>query len=220
MKICTFNIQNKYKKNIEDYKILEKYIIKNKIDILGIQELTKVGNRYLKNIFNIFGRGRLLFPFIYLKYNEYNSIITKFNVIKTKTYFLPFLGSKIPRIATECIINNNGKLIRVINTHLCLEKYHRVKKRQLNKLYKIISKSDIPTIIMGDFNSKESNYEFKEFVLKLEKLGISKIKNNKNTFNKKIIDYIFISDSFKVKNIKVDESINISDHYPLIIDIF
>jgi endonuclease/exonuclease/phosphatase family metal-dependent hydrolase len=169
LKIGTFNIKNCYEKNkkIENAKILIDIIQKEKIDILGTQELTKEYEKILKKKlknYKICGGYRFgNLPF-FNKYNENNIIITNKNVLNSKTIRLPWIAKKLndfktsiqkksimPRIATLISIHDYkiGKLV-VINTHLD-HKISAVKQMQLDKIKKIISKyyEKYPIILTG-----------------------------------------------------------------------
>lgn len=232
--IATFNIQNKYKinkydglDNYGDHVIeLKKFIYDNNIDILGVQELTRrFKNRLIKFLgnYNILGNMRFtrflnIFPAID-RFNEYNSIITKKQVINKKTKYIPFFPS-IPRIVTivDCLIND--EVIRVINTHLS-HNNSKVRKRQLNKILKLMI-SNTKTILMGDFNTTVADIDFNCFMKKLDELGYKRVDVNKAThrINKSPIDHIFVHKSMKTKSVKVcDLKEKISDHKPIIVEL-
>ena len=146
LNITTFNIQNKYK--IKKYDGIDKYgdhtkelynfIVNKNIDIIGVQELTKrYKNRLISLLgdnYKVFGKFRFIsliniIPIIG-KYNETNSIITKYRVISHKTYHLPSFFS-IPRIITKIIIVIDNKRLCILNTHLEV-KNKSIKIKQLN----------------------------------------------------------------------------------------
>ena len=223
IKVATFNIQNRYMQDefIDDIKYLNtlnKFILDEKIDILGLQEVVSKIKNGLSTSHKIYGESRLSSLLDFSKYNEYNPVITDYEVVSNKTYHLPFIGSKIPRIATVLTINSDEVLLRVINTHLCLYKYHEVKKKELDKLIDIVKTSELPTIIMGDFNLRENAEDLKYFQDKLAPLGIKMVENIKKTFGRKILDYIFVSDCFNIKNINTVKT-DLSDHNALIVDL-
>jgi len=71
--------------------------------------------------------------------------IDKFEIIK--------LGDL--RNALVATINNNDEKIRIIGVHLD-DRSEETRIKQTKDLVKIINKSDIPTIVMGDFNAMHS----------------------------------------------------------------
>lgn len=225
MIISTFNIQNDinhYKKSKTE-EIL-KYLVNNKIDILGLQEVFSKCNDDLLNImensYKMVGEYRYFFKF--LKSNEKNPIITKYEILAYKTYYLPSFPSKIKRIMTNVVIKYDSREISVYNTHLEVS-LKKVKVNQLNKIYEILKKDQRPKIIMGDFNMKIDTPLFKSFISLLSNLGITRVPIEEKTFKSskdvKAIDHIFISSEFNLINFKVIKELNISDHYPILVDI-
>lgn len=218
--ICTFNIKNNYKEyNITKTNKIIKLIKDNKIDYLCTQELFDKCKKDINNKYNIYGKSRYKLK-ILKKYNESVGIITNHKVIFNKTKYLPFIPSLTKRIYTKIITEYNNNLITIINIHLENKKTY-VKKRQLNKLLKIIRQEQNNIIITGDFNSKINHDIFINFINELKKLGIKRIPINTKTLKQskynKAIDHIFISNNFEVIEKKVIKDLDISDHYPLIV---
>ena len=77
---------------------------------------------------------------IFNSINEKTPIITNYNVISSKTYHLPTLPSLLKRVMTKAIIEVDGRLVSVYNTHLDFQ-YEVVKQRQLKKILKRFFKS-------------------------------------------------------------------------------
>ena len=216
MRISTFNVQNFYLKeneNIDEYyNKLSKFIKTYSIDIIGMQEVVKeLYNKFDK----IIGKPRMI---INSKYNEYNPIYSKYEAVREKTYHLPVLNSFIPRIATVAVYNANGKIIRIINTHLALYKYHFVKRLEFKKLIKIIEKENIPTILIGDLNLSKESSDLKYFKEELSKIDMKLVENTSSTYKNEILDFVFVSKYMEYKNVKVIGN-KLSDHKALICDI-
>jgi len=228
MIISTFNIQNdisKYSKEKEE--LILNYLKKNKIDILNLQELYKPLykelKKDLKNInYNISNKFRYRIPLIFNRINESNPIITNKNVLYTKTYWLPHFPSLLHRIITKTVIEYNNELISIYNTHLDY-KYDKVKQKQVNKVLEIIKKDKNKIILTGDFNLKNNKEIFNNFVKELEKLNISRVELNDKTLKAskyhRAIDHIFLSNDFKVIKKEIIKDLEISDHYPLLIEV-
>ena len=245
LKIASFNTWNNLKKDGSfRASILSKIIEKEKIDIIGLQEVTYVYENSLMesmNGYSIFGDYRFSKIFRHMIFNESNSVVTNREVIFAKTYKMPFIPnnfrdlnestnltrwSLLPRIATVVLINIDGDTICVINTHLDY-KFKSVKCRQLNYLEKIIKEyKKYKIVLMGDFNIVESDKDFVNFIQRLDLLNLHKIKLDKSTFgrgkNKKIIDHVFVSGDINVLKCSVvdnKEIVNISDHNMIILNI-
>ncbi len=227
MIVSTFNIQNdikNYKKN-KSIDIFN-YIKKNNIDIIGLQELTyKYNNelsRLIKDTFRMVGKYRYFLKPLYLYKNEKNPIISKYEIIKNKTFHLPYYGSKYKRVLTHAIVFYENKEISVYNTHLEVKDLF-IKQKQLDYIFNVIKDDRRPIILMGDFNSKVDSDEFDNFVLKLSNIGINRVNIKTNTYidsnDNKAIDHIFYSEEFNLKSKKVMKSIRFSDHYPIMVEL-
>jgi len=256
--IGSMNIQNKYK--ITDYdgldehgndnaELLKRFLIENKIDVLGTQELVREFidriKKKIKPEYKIFGNFRFGSSNIVKKmeifdrFNETVSIITKHPVIKTKTITLPWiprnpkdiirsvhLKSLRPRVATISLIDIEGfGKINFINTHLD-HRLNIIQIRQMNYLQKIIEKSKYPVVLTGDFNMTLNMPRFRLFVDKLASIGYKRVPNAKPTYkyqkDKLPIDHIFIPNDWNIEEIEVSKDKylnNFSDHYPIIVKI-
>lgn len=225
--VATFNIQNdRIYSEIKINSILN-FINKYNIDILNLQELSKYIDKSLINKLNNihyynYGKYRFHIPIIFKKINERCPIITKYEVIKKKTYNLPFLPSLLRRVLTKEIVKIDDKDVSIYNTHIDYLS-ELAKRRQLKKILKIILKDKNPIILTGDFNLKNNHPLFKEFKNKLKEKGIIhfdiKEKTWKHSKYHRAIDHIFISNDFDLVEKKLIKEIPISDHYPILIKI-
>ena len=225
MKICTFNIRNDY----FDYKkeksnIIYNYLKDNNIDILGLQEVFSKPNRDLKklikNDYKMIGKYRFLLPLLHFTSNEKTPIITNHEIVESTTYRLPHKPSKLRRVMTHVVIKYNDKEISIYNTHL-EARIDRVKEEQLNFILEILKSDKRPKILIGDFNSDISDTYFKEFINNLKELNLTRIPISENTLkdSKRNIDHIFIDNSFKLIKKEVVKTLEISDHYPIVIEV-
>lgn len=222
--IATFNIQNDYGKDISKNGQIIDFILSNKIDIIGIQELFKSTGksfevRLEQENYKIMGKYRYKLP-ILKKYNEKTPIITNKTVVENKTYYLPFFPSFTRRVLTKTVITYNNKLLSIYNTHLeC--KMAFVKKRQLEKILNIMKRDSNNIVLLGDFNLKTNKELFNDFVDELKRLNIYRVSINEKTLKtskyNRAIDHIFISSDFEVVEKRVIKNINTSDHYPVLV---
>lgn len=223
--ICTFNIQNNFKNyNTSKSKQIIKLLENKNIDVYNLQEVYSKIDRDLKKIvktltYTINGTYRFLIP---TRFNEKNPIITNKKVISSRTYHLPFLPSITKRIMTKVVIEDEGKLISIYNTHLEVRK-EKVKEKQLNRILKILKEDSNPIILTGDFNLKTNNSMFNNFIKELDNIGIKHIdiadKTLKISKYHRAIDHIFISKDFKLISKDRITDLEISDHYPVLIQI-
>jgi len=253
IKVCTFNVRNDNlvknltEKLIEDcyFMILNKY----KVDILTTQEMIDSTLNVLKKKFPMYhfiGESRYgtgIFQKkvrVLKKYNEHASIITRMPVLVQKTNSLPWLPMNIkdfyngifkyrsmtPRVLTDVVVEiDSGRRIRVLNTHLDCH-MNTVRKRQLKYIVEYIKDSNLPVILLGDFNSNLKNKVFLNFVKELEALGLKRVEYDHKTFRKSKkdtpIDHIFVQEDLEIKEygiIKEEKIEKYSDHFPLYVTI-
>jgi len=227
MIISSFNIQN----NINNYSIdktkdIVRFLEENNIDILGLQEVFSPCDNDLERLFpknySMVGKYRFFLQFIFKKINEKTPIVTKYKIIKYKTYRLPHLPSLLKRVMTKVIIDIDGEMVSVYNTHLDF-KSMIARKRELKKILRIIRRDVNPIILLGDFNLKNNKQMFIDFEYELNKIGIRRVSFNEKTLKvsqyKREIDHIFLSYDFRLISKKVVKDLEISDHYPVVIEI-
>ncbi len=241
------DIHNRWRKR---KNIVCDVINKYQCDIVGLQEVTNQMEEDLKeNIagYHILGEGRTKKLFL----EKNNLLINKdYSIEESKTFWLSHAPDKIgssvwyslfPRICTTATIEvETGTRIRVYNTHLdCLLPYAR--EYGLKIIAKAMeehhNKEELPCILMGDFNATPNSrliknfsngvYSNKHFVAVQE---IDQELYNQSTmgmFRGKEkgmhIDYIFVSEEFTIKDVKlIKDSVEgkyPSDHYPIITEI-
>lgn len=226
LKISTFNIQNNFSKYIKSKSAeIIKYVEDNEIDILGLQEVFPKCSKDLREElkfkrYNMFGRYRFFTKVILDRFNEKVPVITDKKVLSYKTYHLPSFPSPLKRIVTKVVILYEDKMISIYNTHLDYL-MDSVKKRELKKLIKLIKKDSNLIILMGDFNLKNNKAIFNDFERLLKEENIYRVELNektlKNSKYKREIDHIFLSKEIKLVKKEVIKSIDISDHYPVLV---
>lgn len=225
--ISTFNVQNDIKKYSKTKtELIIEYLKMRKIDILSLQEVYSKLDRDLKKklypSFSLSGKYRFFFKRLLVSINEKTPIITNHKVIYSKTYHLPFLPSLLKRVMTKIVIEKNGQLISIYNTHLDV-KYESVKEKQLKKILSILKKDQNPMILMGDFNLKTNKKIFLDFIEELKKIEMKHVDIHEKTFKAsqyhRAIDHIFVSKKFKVIHKELITNIPISDHYPVLVQL-
>lgn len=90
---------------------------------------------------------------------------------------------------------------------------------EVEELEPVINKSNLPTIVMGDFNDTPFSYTYKQLSKKLSDAFVAKGQGFGTTYNGDVpayrIDYIlYDKDVFKVKSFE-REKLDYSDHYPI-----
>lgn len=146
--------------------------------------------------------------------------------------FPPRDVAKIPRSALAMLLERSGKQLMVVNTHLAWGPTPNdavYKKNQAEKLY-LWLKTHIraPFILAGDFNLNPHTV----IVTRLSRLGNNLIKQYKitNTLNPRThraknlfpsglpVDYVITDRRIRVKNFFVEEAIDLSDHFGLVLE--
>ena len=225
IKICSYNIKNNFLKHIDKTDKIIGFINKYDLDILGVQEyIFRDSKKFSLEGYKCIGNGR--YKNRGNVFNETCAVITKFDVSNHKIYRLPWFFTTFRRIINETILTDeNNNKYTIINTHIDFL-HNASKKIQLKYIFKHIKKisdNNSNIILMGDFNLNIDNKIFKDFINKLNNLNISRVNVSESTYKTldKPIDHIFISNNLKINKVKIikDEEYDISDHYPLYIEI-
>lgn len=227
MIVSSFNIQN----NINEYSIdktkeIVKFLENNNIDILGLQEVFSPCSEDLEKSFpdnyKMRGNYRFFSRNLLKKYNEKTPIVSKYRIIKHKTYHLPHFPSLLRRVMTKVVLDIDGEEVSIYNTHLDFQ-YMYARKRELKKILRILRRDTNPILLLGDFNLKNNKQIFIDFEYELNKVGIRRVSFNEKTLKvsqyKREIDHVFLSYEFELISKRVVKDLDISDHYPVIVEI-
>lgn len=235
--VMSFNLRHIIKEELiglwkKRYEKIVNYIKEQNMDIIGVQELTRKGKRYLKKHlkeYDIVGKRRHSIIFT----NEYNCILVKkdFKIKGHKTYSLSdkinILGRKgkkdnFPRICTLIHLEKENKKYLVANTHI--DNSNTDNKKNMLDIFDNIVKShkkgDEYLIITGDFNMTLDNKN----LVRYAKDYIDPFKNyTEGTFpsvpDMKALDHIFLDKRLTYHSEKIHSWSNddgfMSDHYPI-----
>lgn len=109
------------------------------------------------------------------------------------------------------------KLKNVVRRLIPTFKKHQ---EQIDPIRKAIENSPYPVILAGDLNSVPNSYEYYHISKGLKDAFVETGKGSATSFHDYKfplrIDYIFTSKSITPLNYKVDRSVKLSDHYPVI----
>ncbi len=237
VKVMSFNLRHIIREEIfgiwkKRYSKIVNFIKQESPDVIGVQELTGRGKRYLKrNLkdYKIVGKKRHSIIFT----NEYNCVLVKkdFKIIFHKTYSLSDkinrLGRKakednFPRICTLVHVEKENKKFLIANTHIDNSSVAN-KKRLLNIFDNIVNthkKDEEYLIITGDFNMTLDNNN----LLKYSKKYLDPFKDYTGTTfpqmpDLKALDHIFLDERLVYLHEIVHSDSNddgfMSDHYPI-----
>ena len=237
MKIMSFNIRHSVIQDIlglwrKRYKGVLNFIISENPDVLGLQELTPKGKKYLQkrlSDFNVVGDKRNSAIFT----NEYNCIFIKkkYEIISHKTYSLSEninkLGTKskddnFPRICVVVHIKSGKNKFMIVNTHI--DNSDSANKKRLLDIYSKILEDNLLKdeyiVLLGDYNMTLKN----DNLVKFSKNYIDPFKDYKQgTFPSRpsmlALDHIFLDKRISYSNDKIHNTLNdrgyLSDHYPI-----
>ncbi|GEN67102.1 MULTISPECIES: endonuclease/exonuclease/phosphatase family protein [Chryseobacterium] len=221
IKVLTFNV----KYGDYGWDKIKDYIKEQNADIILVQE--KDTNRALR-------QDLVKYPSVILKTKH--KIVRQAEIIEEKARGNSFYAD----------IDINGKIVRIVNVYLEPFRLHKsmftkldafgagnisallshmiptfqAHEDQVKKIRKIIDLSPYPVILAGDFNSVPNSYEYYNLGKDLQDAFLVAGKGSASSFHDyKVplrIDYIFTSKSIIPLSYKVDHSVKLSDHYPVI----
>ncbi len=231
MKVMTFNIQHCYEYNRKriNIPVFYKTIGRLDVDICGLNEVRGKGRLFgYTDQTNAIGNG--------LNFNRYfaeaikvkgtspygNALVTRYDIISSETVKIPDPADRNDngcfesRCVLKTVLNCEGKSVCILVCHMGLEKSERVNAVQT--ICKIIDETDLPLILMGDFNTTPDNDVLKpvyERLIDTDELALNKGTATYPSFNPEAkIDYIFYRG---LKCTKVETHCEVvSDHLPII----
>lgn len=115
-------------------------------------------------------------------------------------------------------LGKQGNKINTLLSHMIPT--FKAHEEQIKKIRKAIDLSPYPVILAGDFNSVPNSYEYYSLGKDLQDAFLTAGNGSSSSFyDYKVplrIDYIFTSKSIIPLSYKVDNSVKLSDHYPVI----
>ena len=212
MRVICYNIhsgKDKNKKSTLD-KIIQ-YLKQQQSDIICLQEV--LYSQYIKMKFKlrmngIFAENVPIKQYGICIFSKYKIIAQNHILLTSKKEQRGFAHIKVKI--------NEDEYLNIINTHLGLDKYERVK--QIDEILDFVSinlngniENLAGNIICGDFNEKNiSINNFYDVAIKLNK-------DNIPTFLTSRIDYCFEDTNLNLKSYEVD-NVYMSDHFPRVVD--
>jgi len=222
IKVITFNV----KYGDFGWEKVKKYISDQDADIILVQE--KDTNRALRD-------DMVKYPSVILKTKH--KIIRQEELITDKSRGNSFyadvdINGKIVRIINvylepfrlqksmfkfDGVEKESGKINTLLSHMTPTFKAH---EDQIKKIRKAVDLSPYPVILAGDFNSVPNSYEYYNLGKDLQDAFLVAGNGSSSSFHDyKVplrIDYIFSSKSIIPLSYKVDNSVKLSDHYPVI----
>ena len=212
MRVICYNIHSGKDQNKQSTldKIIQ-YLKQRQRDIICLQEV--LYSQYIKMKFKlrmngIFAENVPIKQYGICIFSKYKIIAQNHILLTSKKEQRGFAHIKVKI--------NEDEYLNIINTHLGLDKYERVK--QIDEILDFVSinlngniENLAGNIICGDFNEKNiSINNFDDVAIKLNK-------DNIPTFLTSRIDYCFEDTNLNLKSYEVD-NVYMSDHFPIVVD--
>lgn len=230
LKIISYNVFYGKKKGIQS---VTNYIKKQNPDIVLLQE---IWSRQWKDKNNLLMHyNNAIFPFVSIS-SKYQ-IINKnwINLYNTNGYAC-FADIIIKKDTIRCFsiylepIHLDKKLFSIKNKNKIAIIFKELKNKiklgfkihqnQLKFIKNAIKKSPYPVIVGGDLNAVPNSYEYFQFSSFLKDGFQVKGDGLGTTFHEYFypikIDYIFFDNHFKILYTQVDQTVKLSDHFPII----
>ncbi|WP_419869396.1 endonuclease/exonuclease/phosphatase family protein [Chryseobacterium sp. CT-SW4] len=222
VKVLTFNVQY----GSFGWKNVKKYILRQNADIILVQE--KDTNRVVR-------KDLVKYPTVSLKTKH--RIIRQQELINDKSNGNSFyadidINGKIIRVVNVYLepfrlnksmfelggVTEEKNKFNFVFSHLIPT--FRTHEDQIRKIRRVIDNSPYPVILAGDFNSVPNSYEYYNLGKNLDDAFVKAGNGTSTSFHDYglplRIDYIFTSKSIVPLSYKVDYSVKLSDHYPVI----
>ncbi|SDQ45375.1 Metal-dependent hydrolase, endonuclease/exonuclease/phosphatase family [Chryseobacterium soldanellicola] len=222
IKVLTFNV----KYGDFGWEKVKKYIRDQDADIILVQErdtnrtlrqdMVKYPSVILKTKHKIVRQEELITDksrgnSFYADVDIHGKIVRVINV-----YLEPFRLHK-SMLQYDGLGKEGGKINTLLSHMIPTFKAH---EDQIKKIRKAIDLSPYPVILAGDFNSVPNSYEYYNLGKDLQDAFLETGNGSSSSFHDyKVplrIDYIFTSKSIIPLSYKVDNSVKLSDHYPVI----
>lgn len=180
----------------------------HKIDEFAILTLNSKNEIIKKEKLATFSNGNAFYADI--KFN--GQIIRVVNI-----YLNPFSFDKQEVKPVEDFQENKAKVKDILRKLVPTFKIHQ---KEIVDIRKAIDQSPYPVILAGDFNSVPNSYEYYELGRGLTDAFAEVGRGSSTTFHDYKfpirIDYIFTSKEIKPISYRVDRSVKLSDHFPVI----
>jgi len=212
-------VKNFFPHSNEPLYTLAEYIKRENIDIAALTEIDGGSFRtkhisQLKILSNLTGLMNNSFNPTYRFgkiINQGDGLLSRFPEHNREYYKLQ---GKHPRYLEFATTDIDKKKIKIIVTHLSLG--HRIRIKELKQIASVLSHTDTPKILMGDFNTGNP-----EELNIIKQTGLIPVHDN-NTFPswkpKKSIDHIFVSPEFEIVRTFICP-LKISDHLGIVAEL-
>jgi endonuclease/exonuclease/phosphatase family metal-dependent hydrolase len=223
LKLMTYNIHRGIGRNGRlDLNAVAEVINDSNAGIIALQEVERHSIRtvFQDQIKQLSEKTNMNFSYgksVNVLNGEYgNGILSRYPIEEYMAYELPSFKER--RTVLRTVINVDGLMVAVYNTHLGLNESER--KGQVEHIIHMISEEKLEYLLMGDMNSNAD--KLTKITAHMKDSADGSEKQHQSTFIEKEveerIDYIFVSPNMEVKAYDVLES-EASDHYPVVSEV-
>jgi len=231
MRVMTFNIQHglDYKNQIIDLSLFSDFIGKQDVDICGLNEVRGQGNwegytDQISALGNALGYNRFFGEAIkVVGTNPYgNAFLSRYPVKYAEVIHIPDPDERDEdvhyehRCAVRAILDADGKELMLVVCHIGLAKSEAA--NAVDTLCRIVDSTDLPCIVMGDFNHTKDSGVLSALFERLGDSDRSAKREGVYTFPsyspREKIDYILYR-GMTCTRCEVLETV-VSDHYPIV----
>ena len=148
----------------------------------------------------------------------YTDVKFKGKIIRVINIYLnPFSFDKAKVKPSESFDKNETKIKYILRTLIPTFKIHQ---KEIDVVREAIDASPYPVIVAGDFNAVPNSYEYYTIAKNLTDAFVAVGRGSSTSFHDYKfpirIDYIFTSKEIKPIRYRVDRSVKLSDHFPVI----
>jgi len=219
LRVLTYNIHHGQAMDGKfDYERLSKVIADLKPDVVGLQEVDCKTQRSsgvdqaellgkLTKMHSVFGQAM---PYQGGGYGE--AILSRFPIVKTENYPLPYRPGNEPRSALSIKVKPDNGLPEFVfvGTHLCHQssETRTWQAQQINQFFP--AETEQPVILVGDLNARPDSEPMKEL---LTARWVDTVAPQSR------IDYVLTrkGDPWRVVEVNIVEELVVSDHKPVLV---
>jgi endonuclease/exonuclease/phosphatase family metal-dependent hydrolase len=222
VKVMSYNIKGHgtllYKRHIEGIAAV---IRDEGADVIGLQEVHRGGWKVRSQdqpgeLEQLTGLTTLFAPsFGGNGFHYGNALLTRGRVVESRIERLPGKGE--PRTLLSAVVDLDGFLLRAFVTHLAAWGRFggRTRAEQAEAVARIVEQSDLPFVLMGDFNSGPTSAELHAFHSGRFVMSAFNDPIITHRATRQCLDYIFVDPQWEIREPRVVTN-GPSDHWPLV----
>jgi endonuclease/exonuclease/phosphatase family metal-dependent hydrolase len=156
------------------------------------------------------------------------AILSRDSIVEFSNHVIPRLSTQADETGPspmpgflEAVVRTDGRLVHVFNTHLDYRADPRVREQQVAAMIDVVKERAAPLILMGDLNALPESIELQPLLTRFRdawRAGTGAGFTYPAAAPDRRIDYILLSDHFRVVDVRVPAT-EASDHRPVLADV-